>query len=122
MFAGAVHNEANSLMPQSDEQTVEYECLNDGLADDMATRMRTISPGFYRLPTDLVAQSEPLMTEGYKDMSAIKAANYIQWSRGIGAHDRPEQSARAQNQQFLGMLGNREPSYARIIPTYALIG
>jgi len=96
--------------------------LDDGLFDDMATRMRTISPSFYRLPTDLVSTAEPLMTEGYLDMSATKADNYIQRSRGIGAHNKPEASAQKQNRSFLSSLATREPSYARIYPTYALQG
>jgi hypothetical protein len=35
--------------------------------DEMAKRNRFLSPNGFRLPTDLIAQGEPLMTENYFD-------------------------------------------------------
>lgn len=90
MFEKVVHAQPNPLLPWDTTQTPEYMTVGSGLEDDMAERMRTISVGSYRLPTDLVAQSEELMTEGYFDMSATRAANLLQWSRGIGTHKKPD--------------------------------
>jgi hypothetical protein len=108
-------------MPQDDEQSYEYETVHGDLGEQMVKRFRTISPGFVRQPTDLVADAEPLMTEGYKDMSAIKAANYLQWSRGISDCQAPWSAQRA-NDSFLQMISSSTPGYARIQEQYALKG
>jgi hypothetical protein len=121
LLAGVVHNQPNNLMPVDDDQDYAYETVHDGLEDQMVRRFRTISPGFVRQPTDLIADAEPLMTEGYKDMSAIKAANYLQWSRGISDCPAPW-SAKRENDSFLSMISRSDPGYARIVPAYALKG
>lgn len=45
----------------------EPSMFDERWRDEMAKRNRFLSPNGFRLPTDLIAQGEPLMTENYFD-------------------------------------------------------